>query len=64
MITKDTRLHLAILNGILKPCPFSHSNYINDTSHGLQMPREEIAFPARPKIQSQFQIFRYDRSIF
>ena len=31
-VTKDTRLHLAILNGILKPCPFSHLNYINDPS--------------------------------
>ena len=28
-------------------------------THGLRMPREEIAFTARPKIQSQSQIFRY-----
>ena len=28
------------------------------------MPREEIAFTARPKIHSQSQIFRYSRSIF
>ena len=27
--------------------------------HGLRTPREEIAFTARPKIQSQSQIFRY-----
>ena len=27
--------------------------------HGLWTPREEIAFTARPKIQSQSQIFRY-----
>ena len=32
--------------------------------HGLWTPREEIAFTARPKIQSQSQIFRYGRSIF
>ena len=32
--------------------------------HGLRTPREEIAFPARPKIQSQSQIFRYVGSIF
>ena len=34
------------------------------SSHGLRTPREEIAFTARPKIQSQSQIFRYGRSIF
>ena len=32
--------------------------------HGLRTPREEIAFTARPKIQSQSQIFRYGGSIF
>ena len=32
--------------------------------HGLRTPREEKAFPARPRIQSQSQIFRYDQSIF
>ena len=32
--------------------------------HGLRTPREEIAFTASPKIQSQYQIFRYGRSIF
>ena len=32
--------------------------------HGLRTPREEIAFTARPKIQSQPQILRYDWSIF
>ena len=32
--------------------------------HGLRTPREEIAFTARQKIQSQSQIFRYGRSIF
>ena len=32
--------------------------------HGLRTPREEIAFTARPKTQSQSQIFRYGRSIF
>ena len=33
-------------------------------NHRLRTPREEIAFTARPKIQSQPQIFRYGRSIF
>ena len=33
-------------------------------THGLRTPREEIAFTARPKIHSHFQIFRYGRSIF
>ena len=32
--------------------------------HRLRTPREEIAFTARPKIQSQSQIFRYGRGIF
>ena len=32
--------------------------------HGLRTPSEEIAFTARPKIQSQSQIFRYGQSIF
>ena len=31
--------------------------------HGLRTPSEEIAFTARPKIQSQSQIFRYGQSI-
>ena len=31
--------------------------------HGLRTPVEEIAFSARPKINSHFQIFRYGRSI-
>ena len=33
-------------------------------THGLLTPREEIAFTARQKIQSQSQIFRYGGSIF
>ena len=32
--------------------------------HGLGMASEEIVFAARPKIQSQSQIFRYGQSIF
>ena len=32
--------------------------------HGLRTPREEIDFTARPKIQSQSQIFWYGGSIF
>ena len=30
-----------------------------DCEHGLRTPREEIAFNARPKIQSHYQISRY-----
>ena len=33
-------------------------------THGLRTPREEIAFTAWPKIQSQSQIVKYGRSIF
>ena len=33
-------------------------------THGLRTPREEIAFTARPKIQSQSQFFKYGGSIF
>ena len=36
----------------------------DNRQHGLWTPREEISFTARPKIQSQSQIFRYSRSIF
>ena len=32
--------------------------------HGQRTPREKIVFTARPKIQSQSQIFRYGQSIF
>ena len=35
----------------------------NRLIQGLQTPREEIAFTARPKIQSQSQIFRYGRGL-
>ena len=34
------------------------------SDHRLRTPREEIAFTARPKVQSQSQIFRYGGSIF
>ena len=34
----------------------------NSACHGLRKPREDIAFTAQPKIQSQ--IFRYGQSIF
>ena len=37
---------------------------MNDLTHRLRTPREEIAFTARPKIHSHSQIFRYGRSIF
>ena len=38
--------------------------YFNALVYGLRTPREEIAFTARPKIQSQSQIFRYGGNIF
>ena len=31
--------------------------------HGLRTPGEEIAFTARPRINSHFQIFRYNRCL-
>ena len=37
---------------------------LNVFEHGLRTPREEVAFTARPKTQSQSQIFRYGGSIF
>ena len=40
------------------------SAHIYGWYHGLRTPRGEIAFTARPKIQSQSQIFRYGQSIF
>ena len=36
----------------------------NSSKHGLRTPGEEIGFTAWPKIKSQSQIYRYDRSIF
>ena len=36
----------------------------DDKWHGLRTPGEEIAFTARPKINSHSQIFRYGQSIF
>ena len=39
---------------------FAHVGY----DHRLRTPGEEIAFTARPKINSQSQIFRYGQSIF
>ena len=45
--------------------PWHHKFWpLYNLMHGLQTPREEIAFTARPKIHSQSQIFRYGRSIF
>ena len=44
---------------------FSFQNFFNITYHELRtLPREEIAFTARPKIHSHSQIFRYSQSIF
>ena len=42
----------------------SNNMFSYTVSHGLRTPREDIAFTARPKIQSQSQIFRYGGSIF
>ena len=53
------RLHFLITSTSIFE-PLSHDNW----SHGLRMPREKIAFPAWPKIQSQSQIVMYGRSIF
>ena len=56
---------------VIHMCPFEPSNkfmfhfsIVKRGSHGLRTPRDKIAFTARPKIQSQSQIFRYGRSIF
>ena len=43
---------------------FSSISLLHGLMHGLRKPREEKAFTAWPKIQSQSQIFRYGRSIF
>ena len=48
------------LKGCLK---FFISNWIS-SYQGLRTPGEEIAFTARPNINSQSQIFRYGQSIF
>ena len=37
---------------------------VDSWTHGQRTPREEIAFNARPKIQSQSQIIKYGGSIF
>ena len=45
-------------------CYVQYEPAVDHTNHGLRTHREEIAFTARPKIQSQSQIFRYGRSTF
>ena len=40
------------------------SRQCNRRQHGLRTPREEIVFTARPKTQSQSQIFRYGGRLF
>ena len=42
----------------------SYLSFNKDLNHELRTPREEVAFTALPKIQSQSQIFRHGRSIF
>ena len=52
-------------NLIPYPIEFSRNKILDmSTNHGLRTPREQIAFPARPKIHSHSQIFRYGGSIF
>jgi hypothetical protein len=43
---------------------FDHTRELLHSTHGLRMPSEKITFTARPKINSQSQIHKYDRSIF
>ena len=43
---------------------FHHKKCFYFQFHGLRTPREKIALTARPKNQSQSQIFRYGGSIF
>ena len=50
--------------GYIRQIPYIVRNSDVGTKHGLRTPREEIVFTARPRIQSQSQIFRYGRSIF
>ena len=44
--------------------PVNKIGVTQSIAHGLRTPREETVFTARPKIQSQSQIYRYSRSIF
>ena len=55
-ITKQSHTNIEI--------PLVHFKAIYVISHGLRTPDGEIAFTARPKINSHSQIFRYGRSIF
>ena len=53
------------IHEILRPFFYSYSDplcLLHGLWHGLRTPREEIAFTARLKIQSQSQIFMYGRS--
>ena len=43
---------------------FEFRSFLFRWNNGLRTPREEIAFTARPKIQSQSQIFWYGQSVF
>ena len=53
----------SVLKYLINDLIWEHGEQIHN-KHGLRTPSEEIAFTARPKIQSQSQIFRYGRSIF
>ena len=48
--------YYTLLHSILRR-QIKHTN-----NHGLRTPGEKISFTARPKINSHFQIFRYDQS--
>ena len=45
-------------------CSVKENRSYCSSNHGLRTPREGIAMTARPRIQSQSQIFRYSRRIF
>ena len=56
------RASTRILKTLVNSSKFVLSFY--RSKHGVQTPREEIAFTAWPKVQSQSQIFRHGGSIF
>ena len=43
---------------------FCYRRNLNGKTHGLRVPREEIALTSWPKINSHSQIFRYGQNIF
>ena len=63
VIIGNAGIYLKIF-ALIKDDPQNVNPEILYFDHGLRTPREEIAFTARPKIQSQSQTFRYGLSIF